>query len=70
MRRCQAGIIAVTVDESRKDDEDERVVLLWDKRLDVPSNLQLARDLSGVLLVPNLAPQSASLESRAVVGSL
>jgi predicted nucleotide-binding protein len=60
MRRCQAGIIAVTVDESRKDDEDnyvlnenvlieigaafvlydERVVLLWDKRLDVPSNLQ------------------------------
>ena len=60
MRRCQAGIIAVTVDESRKDDEDnyvlnenvlieigaafvlydERVVLLWDKRLEVPSNLQ------------------------------
>jgi predicted nucleotide-binding protein len=60
MRRCQAGIIAVTVDEGRKDDEDryvlnenvlieigaafvlydERVVLLWDKRLDVPSNLQ------------------------------
>jgi predicted nucleotide-binding protein len=60
MRRCEAGIIAVTVDESRKDDEDnyflnenvliesgaafvlydERVVLLWDKRLEVPSNLQ------------------------------
>jgi hypothetical protein len=60
MRRCQAGIIAVTVDESRKDDGDhyvlnenvlieigaafvlydERVVLLWDKRLEVPSNLQ------------------------------
>jgi predicted nucleotide-binding protein len=60
MRRCQAGIIAVTVDESRKDDDDnyvlnenvlieigaafvlydERVVLLWDKRLEVPSNLQ------------------------------
>jgi predicted nucleotide-binding protein len=60
MRRCQAGIIAVTVDESRKDDEgnytlnenvlieigaafvlyDKRVVLLWDKRLIVPSNLQ------------------------------
>lgn len=60
MRRCQAGIIAVTVDEGRKDDEgnyalnenvlieigaafvlyDRRVALLWDKRLDVPSNLQ------------------------------
>jgi predicted nucleotide-binding protein len=60
MRRCQAGIIAVTVDEGRKDEEgnytlnenvlieigaafvlyDRRVVLLWDKRLEVPSNLQ------------------------------
>jgi hypothetical protein len=60
MRRCQAGIIAVTVDEGRRDDAgsyvlnenvlieigaafvlyDRRVVLLWDKRLDVPSNLQ------------------------------
>jgi predicted nucleotide-binding protein len=60
MRRCQAGIIAVTVDESRKDGEgnytlnenvlieigtafvlyDRRVVLVWDKRLEVPSNLQ------------------------------
>jgi predicted nucleotide-binding protein len=60
MRRCQAGIIAVTVDEGRKDEEgsytlnenvlieigaafvlyDKRVVLLWDKRLEVPSNLQ------------------------------
>jgi hypothetical protein len=60
MRRCKAGIIAVTVDEGRKDEEgnytlnenvlieigaafvlyDKRVVLLWDKRLDVPSNLQ------------------------------
>lgn len=60
MRRCQAGIIAVTVDEGRKNDEgeytlnenvlieigaafvlyDRRVALLWDKRLEVPSNLQ------------------------------
>jgi CAP12/Pycsar effector protein, TIR domain len=60
MRRCGAGIIAVTVDEGRKDDEgnytlnenvlieigaafvlyDQRVVLLWDKRLAVPSNVQ------------------------------
>jgi hypothetical protein len=60
MRRCQAGIIAVTVEEGRKDDQgnyvlnenvlieigaafvlyDRRVVLLWDKRLSVPSNLQ------------------------------
>jgi hypothetical protein len=60
MRRCGAGIIAVTVDEKRKDDEgnytlnenvlieigaafvlyDQRVVLLWDKRLSVPSNVQ------------------------------
>lgn len=60
MRRCQAGIIAVTVDETRKDDNgnytlnenvlieigsafvlyDRKVVLVWDKRLTVPSNLQ------------------------------
>jgi CAP12/Pycsar effector protein, TIR domain len=60
MRRCQAGIIAVTVDEGRKDEDgnytlnenvlieigtafvlyDRRVVLMWDKRLKVPSNLQ------------------------------
>lgn len=60
MRRCQAGIIAVTVDESRKDGAgnyvvnenvlieigaafvlyERRVVLVWDKRLSVPSNLQ------------------------------
>ena len=60
MRRCQAGIIAVTVDEDRKDEDgnytlnenvlieigsafvlyDQRVVLVWDKRLKVPSNLQ------------------------------
>lgn len=60
MRRCQAGIIAVTVDEGRRDEAgkyvlnenvlieigaafvlyDRRVVLLWDKRLEVPSNLQ------------------------------
>ena len=60
MRRCSAGIIAVTVDESRKDGGgnyrlnenvlieigaafvlyDRRVVLLWDKRLPVPSNVQ------------------------------
>lgn len=60
MRRCEAGIIAVTVEEGRKDESgnyvlnenvlieigaafvlyDKRVVLLWDKRLKVPSNLQ------------------------------
>lgn len=60
MRRCQAGIIAVTVEEGRKDAQggyalnenvlieigaafvlyDRKVVLLWDKRLRVPSNLQ------------------------------
>lgn len=60
MRRCQAGIIAVTVEEGRKDAQggyalnenvlieigaafvlyDRKVVLLWDKRLLVPSNLQ------------------------------
>jgi hypothetical protein len=60
MRRCQAGIITVTVEEGRRDKEDNyvlnenvlieigaafvlyerRVVLLWDKRLAIPSNLQ------------------------------
>ena len=60
MRRCQAGIIIVSVDEKRKDTDgkytinenvlieigaafvlyEKRVVLLWDKRLVVPSNLQ------------------------------
>jgi hypothetical protein len=60
MRRCQAGIIAVTVDEGRKDEDgnytlnenvlieigaafvlyDQKVCLVWDKRLAVPSNLQ------------------------------
>jgi predicted nucleotide-binding protein len=60
MRRCHAGIIAVTVEEGKKDiggnyavnDNvlieigaafvlyDKRVVLLWDKRIPVPSNLQ------------------------------
>jgi predicted nucleotide-binding protein len=60
MRRCKAGIIVVSVDESRKDAKgnytlnenvlieigaafvlyDRRVILLWDKRLRVPSNLQ------------------------------
>ncbi|MDQ3706635.1 MAG: nucleotide-binding protein [Chloroflexota bacterium] len=60
MRRCQAGIIIVSVDERRKDSTggyalnenvlieigaafvlyDRRVVLLWDKRLHIPSNLQ------------------------------
>ena len=60
MRRCQAGIIAVSVEEGRKDEAgeyvlnenvlieigaafvlyDRRVVLVWDKRLKVPSNLQ------------------------------
>jgi len=60
MRRCAAGIIAVTVDEGRKDEDgnytlnenvlieigaafvlyDQKVCLVWDKRLAVPSNLQ------------------------------
>jgi predicted nucleotide-binding protein len=60
MRRCQAGIIIVSVDETRKNGVGEyainenvlievgaafvlyekRVVLVWDKRLTVPSNLQ------------------------------
>jgi hypothetical protein len=60
MRRCSAGIIVVSVDETRKDKDgkyvinenvlieigaafvlyEKRVVLLWDKRLSVPSNLQ------------------------------
>lgn len=60
MRRCSAGMIVVSVDETRKDKDgkytinenvlieigaafvlyDKRVVLLWDKRLSVPSNLQ------------------------------
>jgi predicted nucleotide-binding protein len=60
MRRCEAGIIAVTVDEGRKDENgkytlnenvlieigaafvlyDQKVCLVWDKRLNVPSNLQ------------------------------
>jgi predicted nucleotide-binding protein len=60
MRRCHAGIIVVSVDETRKDAKgnytlnenvlieigaafvlyDRRVILLWDKRLKVPSNLQ------------------------------
>jgi hypothetical protein len=60
MRRCQAGIIIVSVDETRKNDTggyvinenvlieigaafvlyDKKVVLVWDKRLTVPSNLQ------------------------------
>lgn len=60
MRRCQAGIICVSVDEGLQDGDgnftinpnvlieigaafvlyDEKVVLLWDKRLPVPSNLQ------------------------------
>jgi hypothetical protein len=60
MRRCNAGIICVTVDERHKDTSgnytlnnnvlieigaafvlyDRRVVLVWDKRLPVPSNLQ------------------------------
>jgi hypothetical protein len=60
MRRCQAGIIAVTVETNRTDQDgeyvmnenvlieigaafvlyDRRVVLVWDKRLKVPSNLQ------------------------------
>ncbi len=60
MRRCQAGIIVVSADESSKDPTgkyrinenvlieigaafvlyDRRVVLVWDKRLPVPSNVQ------------------------------
>jgi len=60
MRRCQAGIIAVTVDPEKKDANgnftlnenvlieigaafvlyERRVILVWDKRLPVPSNLQ------------------------------
>ncbi len=60
MRRCQAGIIVVSVEESKKDHEgnyrlnenvlieigsafvlyDKKVVLVWDKRLSIPSNLQ------------------------------
>jgi len=60
MRRCQAGIIIVSVQEDRTDNEgnfainenvlievgaafvlyDKRVVLVWDKRLPIPSNLQ------------------------------
>jgi predicted nucleotide-binding protein len=60
MRRCTAGIIVVSVDESHETDGDKhsinenvlieigaafvlyerRVVLVWDKRLPVPSNLQ------------------------------
>jgi CAP12/Pycsar effector protein, TIR domain len=60
MRRCGAGIIAVTADDGRKTAEggyalnenvlieigaafvlyDRKVVLVWDKRIPVPSNLQ------------------------------
>lgn len=60
MRRCQAGIIVVAVDERHKEGTgayalndnvlieigaafvlyDRRVVLVWDRRLPVPSNLQ------------------------------
>jgi hypothetical protein len=60
MRRCQAGIIIVSVDETRTNGAgqysinenvlieigaafvlyEKRVVLVWDKRLTVPSNLQ------------------------------
>ncbi len=60
MKRCQAAIIVVAVEEARKDEGrqytinenvlieigaafvlyDKRVVLLWDRRLPVPSNLQ------------------------------
>lgn len=60
MRSCQAGIITVTADEGRKDENgnyslnenvlieigaafvlyDKKVVLVWDRRLPVPSNLQ------------------------------
>jgi hypothetical protein len=60
MRRCQAGIIICSVEESSKDADgnyalndnvlieigaafvlyEKRVVLVWDKRLPIPSNLQ------------------------------
>lgn len=60
MRRCQAGIIIVSAEESKKDSTgkytinenvlieigaafvlyDRKVVLVWDKRLPVPSNVQ------------------------------
>lgn len=60
MRRCQAGIIIVSADESNKSANgkysvnenvlieigaafvlyDRKVVLVWDKRLQIPSNLQ------------------------------
>ncbi len=60
MRRCKAGIIVVSVEESSKDANgnyaindnvlieigaafvlyDKKVVLVWDKRLAIPSNLQ------------------------------
>jgi hypothetical protein len=60
MRRCNAAIICVTVDEGKKDEAggytlndnvlieigtafvlyDRRVVLVWDERLSIPSNLQ------------------------------
>jgi hypothetical protein len=60
MKRCQAAIIVVAVEEAKKDGSgqytinenvlieigaafvlyDKRVVLLWDRRLTVPSNLQ------------------------------
>ncbi len=60
MRRCNAGVIIVSVDEDHKDSEgnysinnnvlieigaafvlyNKRVVLLWDDRIQVPSNLQ------------------------------
>ena len=60
MRRSEAGIICVNVDETRRQEDgtytvnenvlievgaafvlyDTRVILLWDKRLPVPSNLQ------------------------------
>ena len=60
MRRCKAGIIVVSVDESSKDVKgsytindnvlieigaafvlyDKKVVLVWDKRVPIPSNLQ------------------------------
>lgn len=60
MRRCTAGIMVVSVEESKKDSQgnyaindnvlieigaafvlyDKKVVLVWDKRLKIPSNLQ------------------------------
>jgi hypothetical protein len=60
MRRCQAGVIVVSVEEGRRSEDgdytinenvlieigtafvlyERRVVLVWDKRLPVPSNLQ------------------------------